>query len=92
MVKERTFASNGADVPAESSASFLASSYAKHKFAPPPSLSRTSSTNVWKTIQDELQSSKRTFEEEGTTAEKAKESPKMGRIPRYRRAAGPVAW
>jgi trigger factor len=45
----------------------------KHKFAPPPSLVEDEFTNVWKTIQDDLQSRKRTFEEEGTTEEKAKE-------------------
>ncbi len=46
---------------------------AKHKFAPPPSLVEDEFTNVWKTIQDDLQARKRTFEEEGTTEEKAKE-------------------
>ena len=46
---------------------------AKHKFAPPPSLVEDEFNNVWKTIQDDLQSRKRTFEDEGTTEEKAKE-------------------
>ena len=41
--------------------------------APPPSLVEDEFTNVWKTIQDDLQARKRTFEEEGTTEEKAKE-------------------
>ena len=45
----------------------------RHKFAPPPSLVEDEFTNVWKTIEDDLQSRKRTFEEEGTTEEKAKE-------------------
>jgi trigger factor len=46
---------------------------AKHKFDPPPSLVEDEFNNVWKTIQDDLQSRKRTFEDEGTTEEKAKE-------------------
>ncbi len=46
---------------------------AKHKFAPPPSLVEDEFNNVWKTIVDDLQSRKRTFEEEDTTEEKAKE-------------------
>src|SRR6185503_7509289 len=46
---------------------------AKHKFGPPPSLVEDEFNNVWKTIQDDLQQRKRTFEDEGTTEEKAKE-------------------
>jgi trigger factor len=46
---------------------------AKHKFAPPPSLVEDEFTNVWKTILDDLQARKRSFEDEGTTEEKAKE-------------------
>src|ERR1044071_1545575 len=46
---------------------------AKHKFGPPPSLVEDEFSNVWKTIQDDLQSRKRTFEDEGPTEEKAKE-------------------
>jgi trigger factor len=46
---------------------------AKHKFAPPPSLVEDEFNNVWKTIQDDLQARKRSFEDEGTTEEKAKE-------------------
>jgi len=46
---------------------------AKHKFAAPPSLVDDEFTNVWKTIIDDLQSRKRTFEDEDTTEEKAKE-------------------
>ena len=44
-----------------------------HKFTPPPSLVEDEFNNVWKTILDDLQSRKRTFEEEDTTEEKAKE-------------------
>jgi len=46
---------------------------AKHKFAPPPSLVEDEFANVWKTILDDLQARKRSFEDEGTTEEKAKE-------------------
>jgi trigger factor len=46
---------------------------AHHKFAPPPSLVEQEFTNVWKTIVDDLQAQKRSFEDEGTTEEKAKE-------------------
>ena len=46
---------------------------AKHKFAPPPSLVEDEFTNVWKTIAGRPGAAKRTFEDEGTTEEKAKE-------------------
>ena len=46
---------------------------ARHNFEPPPSLVEDEFNNVWKTIQDDLQSRQRTFEDEGTTEEKAKE-------------------
>ena len=46
---------------------------AKHKFDPPPSLVEDEFNNVWKTIQDDLAARKRSFEDEGTTEEKAKE-------------------
>jgi trigger factor len=44
----------------------------RHKFDPPPSLVEDEFNNVWKTIQDDLQARKRTFEDEDTTEEKAK--------------------
>ena len=46
---------------------------AKHKFTPPPSLVEDEFNNVWKTIVDDLAGQKRTFADEGTTEEKAKE-------------------
>jgi trigger factor len=46
---------------------------AKHKFTPPPSLVEDEFSNVWKTIVDDLAGQKRTFEDEGTTEEKAKD-------------------
>jgi len=46
---------------------------AKHKFTPPPSLVEDEFNNVWKTIVDDLAAQKRTFADEDTTEEKAKE-------------------
>jgi trigger factor len=44
-----------------------------HKFAPPPTLVDDEFNSVWSTIQSDLQQRKRTFEDEGTTEEKARE-------------------
>ena len=44
-----------------------------HKFAPPPSLVEDEFNNVWRTIDEDLKARSRTFEDEGTTEEKAKE-------------------
>jgi trigger factor len=44
-----------------------------HKFAPPPTLVDEEFKNVWATIMSDLQSQNRTFEDEGTTEEKARE-------------------
>jgi trigger factor len=44
-----------------------------HKFAPPPTLVEDEFNNVWKTIVDDLKAQNRTFEDEGTTEDKAKE-------------------
>ncbi len=45
----------------------------RHKFTPPPSLVEDEFNNVWKAIVGDLEQQKRTFEDEGTTEEKAKE-------------------
>src|SRR4029078_8535669 len=45
----------------------------RHKFAPPPTLVEDEVTNIWKSIVDGLAAQKRTFADEGTTEEKAKE-------------------
>jgi trigger factor len=45
----------------------------RHKFAPPPSLVEDEFNNVWKTVVNDLESQKRTFADEGTTEDKAKE-------------------
>jgi trigger factor len=46
---------------------------ARHKFTPPPSLVEDEFNNVWKTVQDDLAAQKRTFADENTTEEKARE-------------------
>ena len=73
MVKERIVREHGAMSRQKVKRKLLDELDAKHKFMPPPSLVEDEFTNVWKTIQDDLQARKRTFEEEGTTEEKAKE-------------------
>ncbi len=44
-----------------------------HKFEAPPSLVEQEFTNVWNTVLADLKSQNRTFEQEGTTEEKARE-------------------
>ena len=44
-----------------------------HKFAPPPTLVEEEFKNVWATVMSDLQSQGRTFSDEDTTEEKAKE-------------------
>jgi len=44
-----------------------------HKFAPPPTLVEEEFKNVWNTVMSDLQAQSRTFEDEGTTEEKARE-------------------
>jgi trigger factor len=46
---------------------------ARHKFTPPPSLVEDEFNNIWKTILADLEAQKRTFADENTTEEKAKE-------------------
>ncbi len=44
----------------------------RHKFDPPPSMVEEEFDNVWKTVQEDLQTRQRTFEDEGTTEEDAR--------------------
>ncbi|MBV9556321.1 MAG: trigger factor [Pseudolabrys sp.] len=46
---------------------------AKHKFDAPPSLVEDEFERVWKSVQTELEAQKRTFADENTTEEKARE-------------------
>jgi trigger factor len=45
---------------------------AMHKFAPPPTLVEEEFDRVWSTVTSDLKSQSRTFEDEGTTEDKAK--------------------
>jgi trigger factor len=44
----------------------------RHKFDPPPSLVEQEFNNVWNSIEGDLKAQNRTFEDEGTTEEKAR--------------------
>ena len=46
---------------------------ARHKFDPPPTLLEEEFKNVWSTIENDLKHQGRTFADEGTTEEKARE-------------------
>jgi trigger factor len=72
MVKERIVREHGAMSRQKVKRKLLDELDARHKFDPPPSLVEDEFNNVWKTIQDDLQARKKTFEDEGTTEEKAK--------------------
>ena len=73
MVKQRLTQEHGAMSRQKVKRQLLDELDAKHKFAPPPSLVEDEFANVWKTIQDDLGTRHRSFEDEGTTEEKAKE-------------------
>jgi trigger factor len=45
---------------------------ARHEFEPPPTLVEDEFTNVWTSIENDLKQQNRTFEDEGTTEEKAR--------------------
>jgi trigger factor len=45
----------------------------RHQFEPPPTLVEEEFDRVWKSVQQELENEKKTFADEGTTEEKAKE-------------------
>jgi trigger factor len=45
----------------------------RHKFEPPPSLVEQEFNNVWSQVEQDLKQQNRTFEDEGTTEEKARE-------------------
>jgi trigger factor len=44
----------------------------RHKFEPPPAMVEQEFNNVWNAVQSDLKAQARTFEDEGTTEEKAK--------------------
>ena len=45
----------------------------RHKFEPPPSLAEQEFANVWSQVENDLKQQNRTFEDEGTTEENARE-------------------
>ncbi len=73
MVKERLTREHAAMSRQRMKRKLLDELDARHKFAPPPSLVEDEFNNIWKTIQDDLAAQKRTFADEGTTEDKAKE-------------------
>ena len=73
MVKERLVREHAATSRQRMKRKLLDELDARHKFAAPPSLVEDEFNNIWKTIQDDLAAQKRTFADEGTTEDKAKE-------------------
>jgi trigger factor len=73
MVKERLAREHAAMSRQKIKRQLLDELDARHKFTPPPSLVEDEFNNVWKTVQDDLAAQKRTFADENTTEEKAKE-------------------
>jgi trigger factor len=73
MVKERLAREHAALSRQKIKRQLLDELDARHKFTPPPSLVEDEFNNVWKTVQDDLAAQKRTFADENTTEEKAKE-------------------
>jgi trigger factor len=73
MIKERLFREHVAMSRQRLKRQLLDELDAKHKFAPPPSLVNDEFDNVWKTAVNDLEAQKRTFADEGTTEDKAKE-------------------
>jgi trigger factor len=73
MVKERLAREHAAMSRQKIKRKLLDELDARHKFTPPPSLVEDEFNNVWKTVLDDLAAQKRTFADENTTEEKAKE-------------------
>jgi len=73
MVKERLVREHAAISRQRLKRKLLDALDTRHKFAPPPSLVEDEFNNVWKTVLDDLAAQKRSFADEGTTEEKAKE-------------------
>jgi trigger factor len=73
MIKERLVREHAAMSRQRIKRKLLDELDVRHKFTPPPSLVEDEFNNVWKTIVDDLAAQKRTFADEDTTEEKAKE-------------------
>ena len=73
MIKERLAREHAAMSRQRLKRQLLDELDAKHKFVPPPSLVNDEFDNVWKTVVNDLEAQKRTFADENTTEEKAKD-------------------
>ena len=73
MIKERLAREHAAMSRQRLKRKLLDELDAKHKFTPPPSLVNDEFDNVWKTVINDLEAQKRSFADENTTEEKAKE-------------------
>jgi trigger factor len=71
-VKERIAQEHGAASRQKLKRALLDQLDERHKFEPPPSLVEQEFEGVWSTIQNDLKQQNRTFEDEGTTEEKAR--------------------
>jgi trigger factor len=73
LVKERIAREHGGMSRQKLKRQLLDQLDAMHKFAPPPTLVEDEFTNVWNAIENDLKQQGRTFADEGTTEEKARE-------------------
>jgi trigger factor len=73
LVKERIAREHGGMSRQKLKRQLLDQLDAMHKFAPPPTLVEDEFTNVWNAIESDLKQQGRTFADEGTTEEKARE-------------------
>src|SRR3954451_22804041 len=73
LVKERIVREHGGMSRQKLKRQLLDQLDAMHKFAPPPTLVEDEFTNVWNAIESDLKQQGRTFADEGTTEEKARE-------------------
>lgn len=73
MIKERLTREHSAMSRQRIKRQLLDALDSTHKFVPPPSLVQDEFDNVWKTVVNDLEAQKRTFADENTTEEKAKE-------------------
>jgi trigger factor len=73
LVKERIAREHGAMGRQKLKRQLLDQLDAMHKFAPPPTLVEDEFKNVWNAIESDLKQQGRTFADEGTTEEKARE-------------------
>jgi trigger factor len=73
MVRERIQSEHAAASRQKVKRTLLDQLDAKHKFDPPPTLVEQEFESVWSTVENDLKQQNRTFADEGTTEEKARE-------------------